>query len=159
MKNSNKKYLKRSLNSVKNIVHDAGPELHGERGAGPVDGVPDRKTGSFLVHLEKEGESLSGPTLKEWGRRLGVLPRLTWIVAVSPSNRMISPMSLSAPTLQSSYMAAPNIFSPMTTGPDTFKTLPTSCSFKSRSIVASFSVSLSLSFALSVPWIELPSDR
>mmetsp|Transcript_17529 Transcript_17529/g.68000 ORF Transcript_17529/g.68000 Transcript_17529/m.68000 type:complete len:250 (+) Transcript_17529:1102-1851(+) len=43
----------------------------------------------------------------------------TWMVAVSPSRRIISPTSLWTPTRTSSYMAAPRIFSATTTGPDT----------------------------------------
>ena len=45
----------------------------------------------------------------------------TWIVAVSASRRMISPMRRSAPTRMSSYMAAPAMFSATTTGPDTLR--------------------------------------
>lgn len=47
---------------------------------------------------------------------------LTWMVAVSPSRRMISPISFSAPTLTSSYMADPLMLLATTTGPDTLRT-------------------------------------
>ncbi len=46
----------------------------------------------------------------------------TWMVALSPSSLMISPIRLSAPTRISSYMAAPDMLSAMTTGPDTLRT-------------------------------------
>lgn len=46
----------------------------------------------------------------------------TWMVALSPSSLMISPIRLSAPTRMSSYMAAPDMLSAMTTGPDTLRT-------------------------------------
>ena len=42
-----------------------------------------------------------------------------WIVAESPSRRMISPMRLSLPTRTNSYIAAPAIPSATTTGPET----------------------------------------
>ena len=48
--------------------------------------------------------------------------QLAWMVALSPSSRMISPISLSAPTRMSSYMAAPAMLSATTTGPDTLRT-------------------------------------
>lgn len=44
------------------------------------------------------------------------------MVALSPSSLMISPIRLSAPTRISSYMAAPDMLSAMTTGPDTLRT-------------------------------------
>ena len=43
------------------------------------------------------------------------------MVALSPSRRMISPISRSAPTRMSSYMAAPAMLSAMTTGPETLR--------------------------------------
>lgn len=42
-----------------------------------------------------------------------------WIVAESPSRRMISPIRLSCPTRTNSYIAAPPMPSATTTGPDT----------------------------------------
>lgn len=42
-----------------------------------------------------------------------------WIVAESPSRRIISPMRLSRPTRTNSYIAAPFMPSATTTGPDT----------------------------------------
>ena len=44
------------------------------------------------------------------------------MVALSPSSLMISPIRLSAPTRMSSYIAAPDMLSAMTTGPDTLRT-------------------------------------
>ena len=43
---------------------------------------------------------------------------------MSPSSLMISPTSSSCPTLTSSYIADPDIFSAVTTGPDTPNTYP-----------------------------------
>ena len=51
---------------------------------------------------------------KELGQK-----QIPWMVAESPSNRMISPIRLSCPTRTSSYIAAPAMPSAMTTGPDT----------------------------------------
>jgi hypothetical protein len=45
----------------------------------------------------------------------------TWMVAVSASSRMISPISFSAPTRTSSYMAEPPMWLATTTGPDTLR--------------------------------------
>ena len=47
------------------------------------------------------------------------------MVAMSPSRRIISPTSLVWPTRTSSYIAAPDILSAITTGPETEKTPPT----------------------------------
>lgn len=46
---------------------------------------------------------------------------LTWIVAVSPSSRMISPIRESLPTRTSSYIALPDMWSATTTGPETLR--------------------------------------
>ena len=48
----------------------------------------------------------------------------TWILAVSPSNLMISPTNFECPTRTNSYMAAPLIPSATTNGPDTLYTNP-----------------------------------
>ena len=53
------------------------------------------------------------------GRRRAHRP--TWIVAVSASSRMISPINFSAPTRTSSYMAEPPMQLATTTGPDTLR--------------------------------------
>ena len=47
------------------------------------------------------------------------------MVAMSPSRRIISPTSLVWPTRTSSYIAEPDIFSAITTGPETEWTPPT----------------------------------
>lgn len=46
---------------------------------------------------------------------------LAWMVAVSPSKRMISPIRESAPTRTSSYIALPDMWSATTTGPETLR--------------------------------------
>ena len=43
----------------------------------------------------------------------------TWMVAWSPSRRMISPTSFVCPTRTSSYICEPDIFAAITTGPET----------------------------------------
>ena len=43
--------LERTLDTIENVSHDAGPELHGERLAGTQHGVPNRYTAGLLVHL------------------------------------------------------------------------------------------------------------
>lgn len=58
--------------------------------------------------------------------------RQTWIVAVSPSSLMFSPIRLSAPTRTNSCIAAPDMLSAMTTGPDTLRTYLHKQSFRLR---------------------------
>ena len=55
-----------------------------------------------------------GLNAKKWVKRIHV-SSYTWMVAMCPSSRMISPTSSSYPTLTNSYMAAPDIFSAVTT--------------------------------------------
>ena len=59
---------------------------------------------------------------KELGQK-----QIPWMVAESPSNRMISPIRLSCPTRTSSYIAAPAMPSAMTTGPDTCQIIFCKC--------------------------------
>ena len=42
----------RTLDAVKNIFHDAGPERGGERRAGALDGLTHQQAGGVLVHLD-----------------------------------------------------------------------------------------------------------
>lgn len=84
--------------------------------------ISHSQTRSILIHLfaniqiNENGIAASAASL-----RLCRSTR-TWIVALSPSSLMISPIKLSAPTRISSYIAAPDMLSAITTGPDTFRT-------------------------------------
>ena len=48
---SRSKMLILSLDSIKDGAHDAGPELYGERFAGPEHRVADGDAGSLFVNL------------------------------------------------------------------------------------------------------------
>lgn len=116
-----------TLDTVKDGAHDSWSELHRERFTCPKDRVTNRHT-SFIDTL--------GETNKNTRRHLKYVTRLvtcytteegnataeriqvssyTWIVAMSPSKRMISPTSSLWPTRTSSYMAAPAIAVAVTT--------------------------------------------
>ena len=54
--------LQRPLDAVEDLLHEARPQLHAERLAGPVDGVADRQPGRVLIALRSaEGASPSDP--------------------------------------------------------------------------------------------------
>lgn len=99
----------------------------------PTKSVALRAHPSWFLHISILFEEYGSPL--SWHRPLVCKIRLkwaknsahkglscTWIVALFPSRRIISPMSLSWPTRINSYMAAPPMLSATTTGPDTFLT-------------------------------------
>ena len=89
--------------------------------------VSDGQAGCVFIDLGVKGK-LKHPLEQKSGLAAGKNAEvtrsvpLTWMVALLPSSRMISPISLSCPTLMSSYIAAPPMLSATTTGPDTFRT-------------------------------------
>lgn len=101
-----KSHRERTLDAIKDVVHDTRTQLYLKWTSSALDGISNRQPSGFLITLDGRGVA--------WEAIIEGLASMMSVTPI-PVSLMISPTSCWRPTRTSSYIADPDMASATTT--------------------------------------------